>query len=35
MKGQAYGCRDQECFKRKILPLHETRCALVGRPYFF
>lgn len=30
MKRQAYGFRDQEFFKLKILPLHETRYALVG-----
>jgi len=30
MKRQAYGFRDQEFFKLKILALHETRYALVG-----
>ncbi len=30
MKRQAYGFRDQEFFKLKILGLHETRYALVG-----
>ena len=30
MKRQAYGFRDQEFFKLKILALHETKSALVG-----
>jgi transposase len=30
MKRQAYGFRDQEFFKLKILGLHETKRALVG-----
>ena len=30
MKRQAYGYRDMEFFKLKILGLHETRYALVG-----
>jgi hypothetical protein len=30
MKRQAYGFRDQEFFKLKILALHESRYALVG-----
>jgi transposase len=30
MKRQAYGFRDLEFFKLKILALHETRYALVG-----
>jgi len=30
MQRQAYGFRDQEFFKLKILALHETRYALVG-----
>jgi transposase len=30
MKRQAYGFRDQEFFKLKILGLHETKHALVG-----
>ncbi len=30
MKRQAYGFRDQEFFKLKILGIHETRYALVG-----
>jgi transposase len=30
MKRQAYGFRDQEFFKLKILAIHETRYALVG-----
>jgi len=30
MERQAYGFRDQEFFKLKILGLHETRYALVG-----
>jgi transposase len=30
MKRQAYGFRDSEFFKLKILALHETRYALVG-----
>jgi transposase len=30
MQRQAYGLRDQEFFKLKILALHETRLALVG-----
>ena len=30
MKRQAYGFRDQEFFKLKIIALHETRYALVG-----
>ncbi|OJW23997.1 MAG: hypothetical protein BGO49_24090 [Planctomycetales bacterium 71-10] len=30
MKRQAYGFRDQELFKLKILALHETRHELVG-----
>ena len=30
MKRQAYGFRDQEFFKLKILALHETKYALVG-----
>ena len=30
MKRQAYGFRDQEFFKLKIMALHETRYALVG-----
>ncbi len=34
MKRQAYGFRDQEFFKLKILALHETRYALVGLMIF-
>ena len=30
MKRQAYGFRDHEFFKLKILGLHETKYALVG-----
>jgi transposase len=30
MKRQAYGSRDQEFFKLKILAIHETKYALVG-----
>jgi hypothetical protein len=30
MKRQAYGFRDQEFFKLKILGIHETKQALVG-----
>jgi hypothetical protein len=30
MKRQAYGFRDHEFFKLKILSLHETKYALVG-----
>ncbi len=30
MKRQAYGFRDMEFFKLKILGLHETKYALVG-----
>ncbi len=30
MQRQAYGFRDHEFFKLKILALHETRSALVG-----
>ena len=30
MKRQAYGFRDQEFFKLKILALHHTKYALVG-----
>jgi transposase len=30
MKRQAYGFRDHEFFKLKILGIHETKCALVG-----
>jgi transposase len=30
MKRQAYGFRDQEFFKLKILAIHETRYALIG-----
>ena len=30
LKRQAYGFRDQEFFKLKILGLHETKSALVG-----
>jgi transposase len=30
MKRQAYGFRDQEFFKLKILAIHETKYALVG-----
>jgi transposase len=30
MKRQAYGFRDQEFFKLKILAIHETRYELVG-----
>ena len=30
MKRMAYGFRDQEFFKLKILAIHETRYALVG-----
>lgn len=30
MKRQAYGFRDQESFKLKIMALHETKYALVG-----
>jgi len=30
MKCQAYGFRDMEFFKLKILPIHETRYELVG-----
>jgi transposase len=30
MKRQAYGFRDIEFFKLKILGIHETRYALVG-----
>jgi hypothetical protein len=30
MKRQAYGFRDMEFFKLKILAIHETRYALVG-----
>ena len=30
MKRQAYGFRDHEFFKRKILAIHETKYALVG-----
>ena len=30
MKRQAYGCRDHEFFKLKILAIHETRHLLVG-----
>ena len=30
MKRQAYGFRDQEFFKLKILGIHETKYALVG-----
>ena len=30
MKRQAYGFRDREFFKLKILGIHETRFALVG-----
>jgi transposase len=30
MKRQAYGYRDMEFFKLKILGIHETRYALVG-----
>ena len=30
MKRQAYGFRDREFFKLKILAIHETRYALVG-----
>src|SRR5205814_3594582 len=30
MKRQAYGFRDQEFFKLKILAIHEARYALVG-----
>jgi transposase len=30
MKRQAYGFRDREFFKLKILAIHETKYALVG-----
>ena len=30
MKRQAYGFRDEEFFKLKILAIHETKYALVG-----
>jgi len=30
MKRQAYGFRDYEFFKLKIMALHETKYALVG-----
>jgi transposase len=30
MKRQAYGFRDQEFFKLKILAIHEVKYALVG-----
>jgi len=30
MKRQAYGFRDHEFFKLKILALHQTKYALVG-----
>ena len=30
MKRQAYGFRDKEFFKLKIMALHETKYALVG-----
>jgi len=30
MKRQAYGFRDMEFFKLKIMAIHETRYALVG-----
>ena len=30
MKRQAYGFRDQEFFKLRILAIHETKYALVG-----
>ena len=30
MKRQAYGSRDKESFKLKILAIHETRYGLVG-----
>jgi len=30
MKRQAYGFRDREVFKLKILAIHEARYALVG-----
>jgi len=30
MKRQAYGLRDHEFFKLKILAIHETKYALVG-----
>jgi hypothetical protein len=30
MKRQAYGLRDKEFFKPKILAIHETKYALVG-----
>jgi len=30
MKRQAYGFRDHEFFKLKILGIHQTRYALVG-----
>jgi transposase len=30
MKRQAYGFRDSEFFKLKILAIHETKYALVG-----
>jgi transposase len=30
MKGQAYGFRDREFFKLKILAIHETRYELIG-----
>jgi hypothetical protein len=30
MKRQAYGFRDREFFKLKILALHETKYALIG-----
>ena len=34
MKRQAYGFRDQEFFKLKILAIHESRYELVGSIYF-
>ena len=30
MQRQAYGYRDKEFFKLKILAIHEARCALLG-----
>lgn len=35
MKRQAYGFRDMEFFKLKILAIHETRYALVGSTVFY
>jgi hypothetical protein len=34
MKRPAYGFRDQEFFKLKVLALHETRYELVGKAGF-